>query len=160
MYSSPSASSACDAGGRAPNRELCRPISHLPIIFRSRHGSSSRTTANWSIGRKLNLPQTWRQVLGAGLNCSEMRRRNFVPPWSVPRLRLLRRDATQRPTFARPRTRKASASAARSGHRGRGGDGIVQRLQLFLGQPSVLPPHHTPEPSLPMKPFPLLTKHD
>ena len=32
-------------------------------------------------GRKLNLSQTWKYVLGADLNCSEMRRRNVIQPW-------------------------------------------------------------------------------
>src|SRR6476659_8689062 len=47
-----------DAGGRARNGELCGPISHLLVIFRSRHRPSSTTTAqmvDWpqgSISRK------------------------------------------------------------------------------------------------------------
>jgi hypothetical protein len=39
---------------------------------------------------------------------------------------------------------------------------VTERLahEPALDQPIVLLPNHTPEPSLPMKPFPLLTKHD
>src|SRR3954454_7945733 len=35
----------CDAGGRAGNGELCGSISHLLVIFRSRHRPSSTMTA-------------------------------------------------------------------------------------------------------------------
>jgi len=62
----------CDAGGGAPNGELCGPISHLPVILRSRHSPSSKTTDQFVDWPKLSLPQTWEAVLGAGLNCSEI----------------------------------------------------------------------------------------